>query len=577
MSKVRSPKVIVIIALLVGLLAVGACSGGGGEQKAAPAPAPAATGAQPAAPAPKAPAALPAETPKSGGTASYVIRSDPPGWDVWGRTRFFDPTRMTAEMVFNPLYIPAAKFGADCTMEVVPELAESWKYTDDKTLELKLRQGVKWHNKPPLNGRELVADDVVYTLEQRYKKGLAGQGYVGQLFYDRAEAVDKYTVRIYLKQPFDFFTAYTDGHRQGWIVAKEAAGPDGKEWLEKPDKSWIGTGPFIFKEHQPGVKVVFEKNPEYFKKGKPYLDRIEAAIIPDTATRVAGLRSGQLDMFPAASPAVAQELRQTNPDMFVKTCLDEFRIGLSMRLDKAPYTDVRVRRAISMAINTDAIIKSVLFGNGPPSPVLCPANPEALKVADFPTDVRKYLEYRPDEAKKLLAEAGYPNGFKAEVLWTPGYESPWQETAEAFVTMLRGIGIDAKLNMTEYTAFLRITGTAGTGEFPDMSLRWSQEGSTNDFASQRWSKVRPLPTYHIEKVQDAKLDALVEELWRTLDPAKHRTAARDLQIYLAQQRYEVLGPVWGNGVIAGPRVKNLGWRGTNKMYTALFEQVWVSK
>lgn len=524
-----------------------------------------------------APAAAPSagsqDTPRPGGTATYVIRSDPPGWDPWGRTRTFDPTRMTAEMVFNPLYGPATNTGQGCEVTIQPELAESWRYVDDKTFEVKLRQGVKWHNKPPLNGRELVAEDVVFTLEERHKKGPAAQRYVTQVFYDRAEAVDKYTVRVHLKSPFDFFTGFTDGNRQGWITAKEASNPD---WLEQPEKSWIGTGPFMFKEFQPGVKVSFEKNPDYFKSGKPYVDKIEALIMPDTSTRLAALRAGQLDIYPAASPGVMADLRRSNPDMYVKSCTDEFHIGVIFRLDKAPWNDVRVRRALSMSLNREAIIKTALHGDGAPTYILWPTNPEALKLEEFPPDVRRNLEYRPDEAKRLLAEAGYPNGLKTNVFWTPGYESPWQEVAEAAVTMMRGGGFDAQVDMKEYAAFLRVAaGRTGTGEYPDIAMGWTQSGSTDDWMDNRWSKT-PGPNY-LSHVKDAKLDSMIEELWRTLDAKKHRELAKEIQIHLASQMYEVFGPTWGNGVIAGPRVRDLGWRGSNKMYTPLFEQVWLSR
>ena len=526
-----------------------------------------------AAPAPPPQGAPGADTPRSGGTASYVIRGDPPGWDIWAREKNFDPTRMTAEMVFNPLYIPSANVGGGCELKIEPELAESWKFIDDKTVEFKLRQGVKFHNKPPVNGREMTADDVVYNLEERFKRGLWGQGFVGQVFYDHAEATDKYTVRIYLAKPFNFISEFADGQRQGWIQPREAAGPDGKEWLQQPEKSWIGTGPFVLKEYQSGVKLTFDKNPNYFKPGRPYLDRIEALIIPDTATRLAALRSGQLDIYPAAAPGVMQEMKSTNPEMFAKTCPDQFALGLHFHIGKPPYNDVRVRRALSMALSRDVIVKNALRGDGSAMYQLWPLDPEAVKLGDFPPAVRQYQEYRPDEAKKLLAEAGYPRGFPMRIHWTPQFESPWQETAEAFVTMFRDVGIDARLDMKEYAAYLKAISDLS---YEETSFVWTNSFSMDFIGSEYyWSKRRPPNSLSL--VPDAKLDSMVEELWVTRDPEKHKQLAAQIQTYTAEQSLYLLSPVWGNGIIAAPRVQNLGWRGTNKMYTPLFEQVWVNK
>ncbi len=514
-----------------------------------------------------------ADTPKYGGAASYVIRADPTGWDPWGRTRTHDPVRMTMEMVFNPLYVPAANVGHECELTIQPDLAESWRFVDDTTLEFKLRQGVKFHNKPPVNGRETVAEDVVYTLEERYKKGLAGQGYVGQVFYDRAEAVDKYTVRVHLKKPFNFITEFADGHRLGWVQPREAAGPNGSEWLEQPEKSWIGTGPFVFQEFQSGVKLVFDKNPAYFKADKPYLDRIEALIIPDTATRLAALRSRQLDIYPAAAPGVVQEIKRTNPEMFVKSCPDQFALGLHYRLDRAPYNDVRVRRAVSMALNRDVIVKTALRGDGMAMYQLWPLDSEALKLQEFPPEVRRYMEHRPNEAKRLLAEAGHPAGIKARVHWTPQFESPWQEVAESFVTMLREAGIDAQLELKEYASYLR---NLNERSFDEIALSWHNSYSMDFMGSEYyWSKRQPPNS--LNQAPDPKLDAMVEEMWGVRDPERHKRLAHQLQTYVADQAYYVMSPVWGNGVIAVPRVQNLGWRGTNKMYTPLFEQVWLAK
>lgn len=507
--------------------------------------------------------------PQYGGTLAYWIRSDPPGWDPWGRTRFWDPTRKIAELVFNPLYSPDPQLGDSCEIELQPEIAESWEYVEPTVLEFKLREGIRWHDKAPLNGRELTADDVVYTYNERYATGLAGQAYVGQVFFDRAEKVDDYTVRIHLKQPFDFVVGVTSGNRQGWIVAEEASG---EEALADPNASWVGTGPYMFVEHQTGTKVVFERNPNYFKEGLPYADTVEAHIIPDAATRLASLRSGLINVFPAAGPRVLEEVQRTNPDFFVKSCPSLFHLGIRMRLDKAPWNDVRVRRAVSMALDRQAIIDTALRGNGEIVLQGWPLDPETLELSDYPEEVAQYMQYNPEKAKELLAEAGFPNGFSTTVVWTPAYGDPWQGVAEVMLTMLRAVGIDAQFNIQEYGPFL---GMGSQQSWDDLYFGWNNSFDFNDLVSTYyWSGMQP--PNGLSLAPDPTLDALVEDLWAS-DSSNREAVLAQLQTYVASAQYRITSPVWGNGIVARPEVQNVGWRGTNKMYHHIFENAWLEQ
>ena len=559
----------VSLALLgvVALFAVAACSSD--DPTATPT-----TAAAPAAPAATAPTATPMPTatpsPKYGGTLAYWIRSDPPGWDPWGRTRFWDPTRKIAEMVFNPLYSPEPQVGESCELVLEPEIAESWEFTSPTVLEFKLREGVKWHNKPPLNGRLLTADDVVYTLNERYGQGLAGQAYVGQVFFDSAEAVDASTVRVNLKQPFEgFISGFPSGNRQGWIVAPEASA---EESLADPAASWVGTGPFMFSEFQTGVKVSFDRNPDYFKDGLPYADKLIAHIIPDAATRLAALRSGQINVFPAAGPQALQEISRTNSDFFTKSCPSLFHMAIRLRLDKAPWDDVRVRRALSMSLDRDAIVSAALRGDGQTVLQAWPLDPEALKLSEFPEEVQEYMQYNPDRAKALLAEAGFPDGFSTSIVWTAQYGSPWQEVAETILTMMRAVGIDAEFNMQEYGPFL---GLGRTQSFDDVYFGWTNSFDLNDLASSAyWSGMQPPNTLSL--APDAHLDDIVARLWAS-NASNREAIAKELQIYVADQSFRVTSPVWGNGIMARPEVKNVGWRGTNKMYHQIFENAWIDE
>ena len=544
-----------VLASVAGLLMVAACSSADPTATPTTPPAPNAT-------------ATPTPSPSYGGTLAYWIRSDPPGWDVWGRTRFWDPTRKIAELVFNPLYSPKPQLGDSCNIELQPEIAESWSYVSPTIVEFKLREGITWQNKPPLNGRPLTADDVVFTLNERFAQGLAGQSYVGQIFYDHAEAVDATTVQVHLTKPFSgFISAFPSGNRQGWIVAPEISGEDD---LKNPEASWVGTGPFMFTEHQSGVKVVFDKNPDYFKDGLPYADKVEAHIIADAATRLAALRSGLINIFPAAGPQTMQEIGRTNPDYFVKSCPSLFHMGIRVRADQEPWNDVRVRRALSMSIDRDAVVSAALRGDGQEVLIGWPLDPESLELGDYTAETQQYLQYNPIKAKELLAEAGYPDGFSTSVVWTAQYGSPWQEVAETMLTMMRAVGINAEFSMQEYGPFL---GMGNNESYPDAYFGWTNSFDMNDIASTYfWSDVQP-PNM-MSNSPDAHLNGLVEQLWAADDSARPAVVA-ELQQYVADQALHVTSPVWGNGIIARPEVQNVGWRGTNKMYHHIFENAWI--
>jgi peptide/nickel transport system substrate-binding protein len=161
------------------------------------------------------------------------------------------------------------KVGADVrpgTFIVEPDLAERWEVPDDTTYVFHLRQGVKWHNKPPVNGRELVAEDVQFTFERFLtEKGNPERQLLESV--DRVEVVDRYTVKFHLKEPFVWLRDILASAICMWIIALEVVQQYGD--LKKVETA-IGTGPFILERYEPNVKTVFKRNPEYFRPGLPY-------------------------------------------------------------------------------------------------------------------------------------------------------------------------------------------------------------------------------------------------------------------------------------------------------------------
>ena len=339
------------------------------------------------------------------------------------------------------------------TMEYKPLLAKSFSWVDDTTLAIELRQGVKFHN-----GTEMTADDVVYTLNfaanpdnkvktQRYSNWIK-------------EVVKEgpYKVKILLKEPFPAALEFLSGANPVYPKAYYAeVGPKGFGLAP------IGTGPYKVIELEPGKKIVMAKNEDYFKdspKGQPSIGKIVWRTLPEMNTQMAELMTGSLDWIWLVAPDQAERLAKM-PNLTVIPA-ETMRIGF-ITMDAAdrnaesgmdnPFKKLAVRRAVNHAINKGAISKNLVGGDS-----------RSVYSACFPTqfgctdDVMKY-DYDPEKAKKLLTEAGYPDGFET-ILY--GYRN--RPYAEAMVGDLAAVGIKAKLMMMKYAA-LREKRRAGKVQF----------------------------------------------------------------------------------------------------------------
>src|SRR5205823_2144232 len=175
------------------------------------------------------------------------------------------------------------------TYPVEPDLAESWTRPNETTYVFKLRKGVRWHNKPPVNGRELTADDVVYSVNHFLTvKGNANAYMLRSL--EKVEAVDRHTVKFTLKEPFVWFLDMLANPMAVAIIAREVVEKYGDL---KQAESVVGTGPWMLDAYRPNVGLTFVSNPGYFVAGLPYIDRVEMAVDEDNASRIAAFLAGK--------------------------------------------------------------------------------------------------------------------------------------------------------------------------------------------------------------------------------------------------------------------------------------------
>src|SRR5919109_2347199 len=298
-----------------------------------------------------------AGTPKRGG----ILRArgwDPPHFDPHLTRAFM--THTVLSFVYNKLL--RHKVGADVqpgTYIVEPDLVERWEAPDDTTYIFYLRQGVHWHNKPPVNGRELVAEDVKFTFDRFLTvEGNPARELLESL--QRVEVVDRYTVKFILKEPFVWLLDTLASALCMWIIAPEVVEKYGD--LKKVETA-IGTRPFLLEYYEPNVKTVFKRNPAYFRPGLPHVDGVEWLVVDDESTGLAMYRTGQLDAGPGLQWDVRQadleSLKQSHPHLRYQDIQSNTKTTIWMRTDKPPFTDVRVRRAISHAVDRQGLIEAV--------------------------------------------------------------------------------------------------------------------------------------------------------------------------------------------------------------------------
>jgi peptide/nickel transport system substrate-binding protein len=469
--------------------------------------------------------------PRRGGTLR-VRGFDPPNFDHHLTLAGF--TQSTVSFVYSKLV--RHKVGADVppgAFIIEPDLAERWEALDDTTYIFHLRQGVKWHNKPPVNGRKLVAEDVKFTYDRFLSEPANTNRYLLDSV-DRIEVVDRYTVKFLLKEPYVWFLSVLAYPISMWIIAPEVVQQFGD--LKKAETA-IGTGPFILERYDPNVKTVFKRNPDYYRDGQPYVDAVEWLVIPDESTGLAMYRTGQLDCAPGINWAVRQQdleaLKKTHPHLRYQDYLSQSGSVVTMRTDMPPFTDARVRRAISHAIDRHAIIEAV-WGRGAPTPAVSRGLVEWTLPVDQLGAGAKYYEYAPKEARRLLAEAGFSKGFKTQLTVTSGLGRDRVDEAQLVQGYLKDVGIEAELKIQEYGAYVA---TTVQGKFEGMvdgpiGVVWEPDGRLYRAYASDSSR-------NIGHVDDATLTAMLKEQRRTKDLAARKQLIFDIQRYVAEQQYYV--------------------------------------
>lgn len=461
------------------------------------------------------------DDPVAGGTFVYARGADSVGLDpiniVDGES-----IRVT-HAIFETL------FEYDEDLELQPKLAKSYETSKDgKTWTITLKEGIEFHDGTPFD-----AEAVVFNFERwmdpnnpyhigdfPYYPFLYGgfKGDDGHLVQE-VTAINSYKVEIKLTEEVAPFISYLAVPMFG-IASPQAIKENPEKFYENP----VGTGPFTFDSWSRNDKIVLKKNENYHVEGQPYLDEMIFTVVPDNGARVNALQTGEVDMIDGMNPEDADMVESHDGLNIVKR--PSFTNGYMMfNTEKAPFDDVLVRRAVNMAIDKESIVEG--FYNGyaevaeqPIPPVLWGYNDE-IEVDAFNVE----------EAKALLKEAGYEDGFKTEI-WTMSNPRPYipqpMKIAEAIQSNLEDIGIEAEIVSYEWATYLEKT---GEGEHPMAMFGWTGVMADPDnFLYPNLSATNAeKPANNRAFYQDEQFTNLLEEARVTFDQDKRATLYKEAQ------------------------------------------------
>jgi peptide/nickel transport system substrate-binding protein len=512
--------------VLRGGLAGGAAAGllaAGCATSPAPAPSGASTAptAAPAAPGAAAPAATAAPAAKYGGILRTGSNSKPPHADVHQTTQSTTFT-FGPGMAYNRLL--RYKTGPDVKLPSyipVPDLAGKWDQPEELVYVFTLNKGVKFQNLPPVNGRELVAEDAVKSFERQIAEKVNAGSLAG---IAKFEAPDKYTFKITLDRPnADILVNIADSRCK--VIPIETVAVNG----DLKNGPIVGTSAWIMEKNDPNTETVFKRNPDYFRKGLPYFEGVQWTRTPDYGSFVQGMKAKTFDFMPTGlTKADVDSLKANDPKIQVNQSLGWGGREMGLKADRPPFNDKRVRQAVSKAVDRQAILDTVYFGAGWLAP------PVTLPAADWsiPADELKALYKRDlDGAKRLLREANAENLDFEMIVSNQGED--YVATAELVVAQLKEAGITARIRLVDPTVYLQAIQTRG--EFLMYVGSISPQTSPNGDLYRRHHSTAPLNVF---KLNDPKLDDLIDrQAVITKDPEARKKLLLDIQRFLIDQAY----------------------------------------
>jgi peptide/nickel transport system substrate-binding protein len=498
------------------------------------------------------------ESPRPGGVLTVYVEGDPPNFDLHQNSSY---------VVLHPLapcYNLLVQFDPLDHTRIIPDLAEHWEVSPDgKVYTFYLKRGVKFHH-----GKPFKAEDVKASFERIIwpPQGMVSPRRETFSAVDAVDAVDDYTVRFVLKRPNPSLPANI---AQGLNVIYPKDLLDARGDMKK---EVVGTGPFRLKEYLRGVSIELVKNPDYHVPGRPYLDGIKFFIIPDPNTAISAFITGQILLFrPYFDPPVDDIRRQVGDRAAVESVPGSLFHSVDLNVRRRPWDDPRVRLAVSLAVDRSEAVKVITKGYGFLSGIMQPGGPWAMP----PAELAGVPGFGPDkdreraEAKRLLAEAGYPDGFETRLLVRKG--ASWEPAAIFVKDQLSRVGINVTLDVQEY------------GVYQDRVFRREFDAAITQFAN-----ALDDPDYIFGQAYlcnsgrnysgacEPEIDALFERQSQTADPERRRQLVWELERRAHTAAYRVLLARVAEWALYWKSVRNFKLQ-SSRYLTERLEHIWLAE
>jgi peptide/nickel transport system substrate-binding protein len=509
------------------------------------------------------PSALAADQPQHGGTLRVAIAGDPPSLDMHQEQTFMVTIPMST--VYNTL----VTFDPHGFPKIIGDLAKSWTTSEDGlTWTFELHQGVKFHDGSELTSADVKAswDKIVFPPE-----GVASPR---RSLYQMIKSIDapaKYTVVFALNYPSASFLSMI-AHPANFIYAKKYLDQD-INWYKQHE---MGTGPFKLKNWVRGSVLEVERNDDYFKKGLPYLDGAKYFQIKDLSARAKSVRADRTDVeFRGFPPAEVEAIEKQLGDKVVVRYPKAFiHWGVAINVDKKPFDDERVRKALSLAIDRYDMAKVLgpLTGLETVGGLVHPTTPWALTPEEIQAlpGFGKNHAANLKQAKQLLTEAGYPDGFHT-VLVNRSVKLPYIDFGVYLISAWKQIGVEAEHKIEESATWSKTRrtrdfelmvdpyGSSAAGDPDEVLIKFISDASPN------WGRF-----------SDPKVDKLFDQQKVERDEQKRIQMVKDLQREVIQKAWWIPGLYWTRIEVRSARIHNYEPHHSHWMNRRL-EDVWLSK
>jgi peptide/nickel transport system substrate-binding protein len=520
------------------------------------------------------------DTPVSGGTLNHWLGANPPT---------FDPH---LNVSVNTLYIASGalsrvfrfKTGWDPNignnLDVEPDLGASAESSDAITWTVKLRPNLKMQNVAPLNGRAVDSEDIKATFTKATLPTSVNAGNLGMIDPSQIQTPDANTAVFKLKYPYAPFNKLLASGAYSWIMPKEAAAG-----AYDTAKKIVGSGPFILDSYTPDVAVVWKKNPNYYEQGRPYVDQVRLAIIPDPNTRIAQFTGGNLDILTMTLLDNVPTIKQQNPkaDAIRTVTSGNGVMYYNLKDPSSPFQDIRVRQALNLSMDRDAYAAGSGFAKGeyvqtftvPPN-----VGKWAAMAEDYPADTLQWYKYDLAKAKQLMSASGVKS---IRMLYPAGNPADPQLGRQADIAqnMVKQLPWTVSYSNIDYTKDW-INGGKGVGYpgggVPADAMAWWGWSSRTEVDEYLFSFFHSKGAGNFMHVSDPKIDDGIDKARTVLNEDDRIKAYKDVQRYIAAQNYVLMGMVNGLAYyFSAPRLHNFQFGDTYSPGSNYWAKTWIKQ